>query len=274
MPTSARPVGAARPLDDLVRDPGERPVDPGLVEDLGLLAQRHRRPEADRPGRARGARGPAAPASPPETGDKMPSRLSREGVTIRASRVVIASPCGPRRAHLKELPFARTLRRGLLRCQARRRPRATRWATAGRRGTGTGPESAARTTRPAGRSRRGTRPCPRARSRAGGGSGGWTTITRRAPSRCTNTGERRDAGHPAEREPARPHDQRPAGEVDPERLAAERGRRRRGTPAPRPAGDRGSGRARAAGRPRRPVREVDDLARCRSGSASAGPRST
>src|SRR5262249_12862511 len=76
----------ARPLDDLVGDPGESPVDPRLVEHLGLLALAH--------------------GATPDI--KTPSPSSGKGLVIAA--VVIASPCGPRRAHLKELPY-RTLRR-------------------------------------------------------------------------------------------------------------------------------------------------------------------
>src|SRR5215470_10978247 len=44
-------VGPARPLDDLVGDPGEGAIDPGLVEHLGLLALAHG-------GAVRRARGP------------------------------------------------------------------------------------------------------------------------------------------------------------------------------------------------------------------------
>src|SRR5262249_44291508 len=91
-----QPVGAAGPLDDLVGDPGQGPVDPGLVEHLRLLPGNHHRL-----GRALApARGDWAATPRPET--EMPSPSSRKGLMIAA--VVIASPCEPHWAHLKELP--------------------------------------------------------------------------------------------------------------------------------------------------------------------------
>src|SRR5262249_40053479 len=115
-PHQGQPVGVPGALEDLVGDPGEGALDAGLVEDLGLLPERHRVDRSDRlhPTEDRDPEKHGAPESPrvpdvaPRAGIKKPSPEPGEGAVVVGSFSIV-SPKEPRRAHLKE-PLPDTLR--------------------------------------------------------------------------------------------------------------------------------------------------------------------